>query len=505
MSLRSDLPPRLRKAMERPSGRRQIWSAQLAGVLISAYLWVAYSDQLATTTLAFGGLPAAVGGAALGGLLSCVLLFLPAATQGMRTRMPLMVAATSAFGVRGSALVPGLVLGLVQILWFAVAVHYAVEFNLRGLLAAGLIDPEDVRPPGEGGQIHGSTVYAASVLLWGIASALVATRFIRWIAALMVVYPIFIAAALSGAMLWSFPGLPVYREAAADPALGATWAEWPAFWAMTQLVFGFSATVCAQAVNWGATLRGRRDVVLSGVVGVGLASAIVATIAVLTVAGSIGRKIAPEGPEEPTSGPSAPIDLDAPDFAPAVRGRMLPEPALSPAYTLGTVYERRIGGIPGAVGLIVLGLGSLASAVYAAYSYGNRLEAIRGRPRRWAWGVVGALVAFPLMVNGLSANVPLVLDLTAGVMAPMLGILCADLLTTRSGWPGPRPGFRPGGLIGWGVGSVVGLLPIVARMGPSPGEARWLPMAVFAYLVAFVLFLGIEGVGRLRSRSEPKG
>lgn len=505
MSLRDDFPPRLRKAMARPSEQRQAWSAQLAGVLISAYLWVAYSDQLAPTTLAIGGLPAAVGGAALGALLACVLLFLPAATQGMRTRMPLMVAATSAFGVRGSALVPGLLLGLVQILWFAVAVHYAVEFNLRGLLAAGLIEPGDVRPPGEGGRIFESTVYAASVLLWGIASALVATRFIRWIAALMIVYPIFIAATLAGAMLWSLPGLPAYREAASDPALGGTWREWPAFWSMTQIVFGFSATVCAQAVNWGATLRGRRDVALSGVVGVGLASTIVATIAVLTVAGSIGREISPEPPETPPPGASAPIDLDAPLIPPSVPGRLLPEPEQLPAYTLGTVLERRVGGILGAIGLIVMGLGSLASAVYAAYSYGNRLEAIRSRPRRWAWGVIGAVVAFPLMVNGLAANVPLVIDLTAGVVAPMLGVLSADLLLTRSSWPGPRPGFRRAGLIGWGVGSVVGLLPIAARMGPVLGAARWLPMAALAYLLAFALYLGVEAGGRLRSRPSPKG
>jgi cytosine permease len=484
--------------MGHPSGDRQVWSASLAGVLISAYLWIAYSDQLATTTLAVGGLPSAIGGAAIGGVLSCVLLFLPTALQGVRTRMPMMVVATSAFGIRGSSLVPGLVLGLVQILWFSVAVHYAVEFNLRGLRSAGLIDPEELMPASGGGRIHESTVYAASVLLWGIASALVATRFIRWIAALMVVYPIFLAMALGGAMAWSIPGLPLYQEAAADPALLATWAEWPAFWSMTQLVFGFSAMVCAQSTNWGASLRGPRDVVLAGVVGVGLASTILASIAVLTVAGSIGREIAPEPPATSSAGPSSPIDLDAPLLSDPVRGNLLPDPGLTPAYTLGNVFEQRVGGIPGALGLIVLGLGSMAPAVYASYAYSNRLEAIRGRPRRWAWGVVGALAAFPLMTNGLAANVPLVIDLTAGVIAPMLGVLSADLLMTRSSWPGPRSGFRPGGLIGWGLGSMVGLLPIVARMAPVLGGCRWLPMALIAYGVAFGTFLMVEGIGTLR-------
>src|SRR5699024_3879588 len=94
-----DLSPRLRKALANPIGDRQAWSDRLTGVLIASYLWVAYPDTLATT-LAVGGLPAAIGGAALGGLLACVLLFLPAAMQGLRTRLPLMVVATSAFGVR---------------------------------------------------------------------------------------------------------------------------------------------------------------------------------------------------------------------------------------------------------------------------------------------------------------------------------------------------------------------------------------------------------------------
>ena len=500
MSGHDGLTSRLQKAMASPSEERNVWSSSLAGVLISAYLWVAFSDQLSATTLAVGGLPAAIGGAALGGLLSCVFLYLPSALQGLRTRMPLMVAATSAFGVQGSALVPGLLLGLVQILWFAVAVHYAVEFNLRGLLSAGLIAPEDIRTASDDWDIHRSTVYAASVLMWGIAAALVATRFIRWIAALMVVYPIFIAMALGGAMVWAMPGLPDYRDATANPELVPNRAVWPAFWEMTQLVFGFSATVAAQAVNWGATLRGRRDVLLSGVVGVGIASTIIASLAVLTVSGSIGKEIQAELTLEESVGFVSP--LEEPEEVLADRAKLIPPATNTEAYTLGTVFERRIGGIPGAIALIVLGLGSLASAVYACYSYSNRLEAIRRRPRRWAWGIVGAIVAFPMMINGLAANVPLVIDLTAGVLAPMLGVLSADLIRHRSGWPGPSPGYRVSGLVGWGLGVGVGVLPIIARIVPGMGPCRWLPLAVLAFLASFLLVFLVEGIASIRSRSS---
>ncbi|RUL88210.1 hypothetical protein [Tautonia sociabilis] len=506
MSPRDDLPSRLRKAMAHPTSERQVWSRSLAGVLIAGYLWAAYFDQLPSTTLAVGGLPAAIGGAGLGGLLSCALLFVPAGLQGLRCRRPMMVVATSAFGVRGSALVPGLLVGLVQILWFAVAVHFAVSFNLRGLSTAGLIAPDSLYPPGGGdGSVHRSTVYAISALLWGIASALVATRFIRWIAALMIVYPIFLGLALAGAMVWAIPGLPDYRFASSTLFAESALRPWPAFWAMTQLVFGFSATVAVHAINWGATLRGPRDVLLSGIVGVALASTVIASIAVLTVAGSLGRALAAEAAIEHNPNAIVPEEEPVDDLGPTPGlGRFDPPrlPTNPIAYQLHLVFERRIGGVAGGVGLILLGLGSLASAVYASFAYSNRLEAIRSRPRRWAWGVIGAVVAFPLMINGLAGNVPLVIDLTAGVLAPMLGVLSADLVWHRSSWPGPRPGFRTIGLASWGIGSAVGLLPILSRIVPGMDPCRWLPMALLGYLVALGSSLIAETAASSRTRSR---
>ncbi|MEW4568007.1 hypothetical protein AB1L88_09085 [Tautonia sp. JC769] len=496
----ADWPPRLQRALQNPSTVRDPWSSRVAGVLISGYLWIAFTDSIATTTLAVGGLEPAITGAALGGLLACVLLFLGPALQGLRTRQPLMVVATSAFGVRGSALVPGLLLGLIQIFWFAVAVHYAVEFNLRGLLAAGLINPRDLRAGPIGSPITQSTVYAATAMLWAVAAALVSTRFIRWIAALMVVYPVFIALSYAGAMVWSLSGLPAYRDALADPAVTARLETGPAFWGMVQFVFGFSAIVAGQAVNWGATLNRSGDVRKAGVVGVALAPTIIATIALLIVAGALGRDAIDQAPLE--SGGSSPLAGDDLGIADDSQPLLL-LPKNPDAYRLGTILETRLGGILGGIALIVLGLGSLASAVYAAYAYSNRLETIRKRPRRWAWGVVGAVVAYPLMVTGLAANVPLVIDLTAGLVAPMLGVLTADWLKHRPALPGPAPGIRLDGLLGWGLGATIGVLPVLARMIPMADAVRWLPMALFAYLAAWAVVMGGHAIRSIRGRSLP--
>jgi hypothetical protein len=269
---------------------------------------------------------------------------------------------------------------------------------------------------------------------------------------------------------------------------------------MVQYVFGFSAIVAGQAVNWGATLNRASDVRKAGVVGIGLASTIIATIALLIVAGSIGRDATDQGPEAfPSTNALVLGDPGVSEPSPAP----FPLPAGPEAYRLGRVLETRIGGIPGGIALIVLGLGSLASAVYAAYAYSNRLESIRKRPRRWAWGVVGAVVAYPLMVTGLAANIPLVIDLTAGLVAPMLGVLTADLLRHRTSWPGPTPGVRLDSMLGWGVGSMVGLSPILARMVPMAASVRWLPMALLAYAIALAIVMGPDAIRSLRGHSTP--
>src|SRR3712207_8536137 len=62
---------------------------------------------------------------------------------GLRAGRPLAVVGASTFGRAGAVLVPGLLMGVVQVVWFAVATHYAAAFCLEALAALGLIDPED--------------------------------------------------------------------------------------------------------------------------------------------------------------------------------------------------------------------------------------------------------------------------------------------------------------------------------------------------------------------------
>ena len=486
MSRSSNLPPRLAKALERPSTSREPWTAQLLAVLVATFLWAAYCDSLATLPLSVGGGGAAILGAMAGGLVGAVVLYAPAALLGLHTRQPLIVVASSTFGATGVTLVPGLLLGVVQIIWFAVAVHYAVEWNLRGLVSLGFLAESSIRAPGWGWAIPRSPVYGVTAALWGIAAALVSTRFIRWIAALMFVFPIFSVMALGGAVVSGMTGPTpgIDPTPPSDPSIPGMVAagQWIAASLSFQFVFGFIAILAIQAVNWGATLRSRRDVTFSGLVGIGLLSTIVAGMAIVTVTVTVANAD-PSFPRDrvAAAGKTA-FDGSDPSPIPATPARFSERSHLS----LGAVFEDSIGGTLGGLSLIAFGLASMAFAVYAAYSFSNRLEAVRRRPRRWAWGVIGAVAALPIMVTGLAANVPLIIDMTAAVVAPILGAITADLARLRGRWAGPAPEIRYAGYLAWSVGTVAGSLPVIGRLIPVFGPCRWWPASLLAFGFAFV-------------------
>ena len=52
---------------------------------------------------------------------------------GMQTGYPLYVVGSSTFGTAGGYVMPGILMGLLQIGWFAVATFVATDFILKGI------------------------------------------------------------------------------------------------------------------------------------------------------------------------------------------------------------------------------------------------------------------------------------------------------------------------------------------------------------------------------------
>jgi cytosine permease len=307
-------------------------------------------------------------------------------------------------------------------------------------------------------------------LAWSIAGALVGVYLVRVIAALMKVFPVFPAAMLATAMILTIKGLGDFRPSGIDPeSAGPVPQAGPHAAAMVmQLVFGFFATAGAASADWGAASRDARDVRLGGWVGVAFASWVVATLAMLTIAGALGMS------------PPAVVRVRPPSAS---------------ALTFHDVVRDRIGGRLGGVMLLVFGLASMAPAVYASHVFGHRFAAAWPRLSRLRWTLVGAVAAWPLVATGLAGRLEPIFGIMGAASAPLVGAIAADYSRTRGIWPGPRRGVNQAGLVAWAVGLTVGLLPTVAHAWGRADTWRLQPAAVLAFLAGYVVYLVLARFG----------
>lgn len=510
----SDLPAPLRNALEAEPPGRKPWQYGIAPHYISLFLWVVFFDQLARRTLAIGGLGLSVSGAATAGLLGYLFLFYPTAMLGLKTGRPLAVVASSTFGARGSAWVPGVLLGVGQVVWFAVATGFAVDFCLRGLATAGLIDPAALRPIGWRGWWFPSPIFLVTAAAWCAAIAPVGHVFVRWIGALMQVFPVVLAAMLAGTMMWAlsglFSGVAVPFPLAYDPRTAEPIVRGGprAFATMIQLVFGFTATAGLLAVDWGAASREARDVRLGGLIGVGFTPAIVATLALMSIAVAAGRGPgfeavvrAQQHMVSTVARPRVSANVDPTEILAAQRQearaelRRVGDWRMTYGHVLEASLDRRLGGAM----LILFGLGSMAPAVYAAWSYGQRFSAVFRRVSRWRWTFLGALAGFLIIATGVTSHLEEIFTVMGAAFAPVVGAIAADATLHRRGWPGPRRGVNVPGFAAWLVGLGVGLVPLLGRLHRPWRFQDVQPASVLAFLAAFATY-AVLALLRLESR-----
>ena len=427
------------------------WQTGLAPVYIGTFLWVAFFDQMGRRALPAGGLGWSLLGAASGGPLAYLLLYRQSANWGHSAGKPLDVVASSTFGVRGGSLI-GLLIGVAQIVLFAVAVGYAVELTFQGLVLGGLIDPRALRPGLVGGATLKSPLFLATALFWAVATALVSMKFVRWIAYLMQFFPIFPALMLGGAMLATLIGLRSFLPSGIDPAtpsiqLTTEEGHWRAFLLSLQWVFAFSAMAGVMGADWGSGSLSRRDVRLGGWVGVAFAPAIVATLALIAVAGFQGS----QGTNRAT-GQDRFVRSTIEDLTPA-RAPLIVAPGLdAPPFTFRAVmnggFDRRIGGLM----LLTFGLASLAPAVYSSFVFGEQFKTLGPGISRLTWTMMGTFAAWLLIVGGWFDRTEVAFNLLGGTFAPLAGAIAADYRRHWGQWPGPRAGVNLAGLIAWAIG-----------------------------------------------------
>lgn len=462
------LPASLQPATSDVPIKRRSWEHTIAPHYIGLFLWIVYFDTLGARAVPMAGIVWPFLGAAVAAVLCYQLLYYVPAVWGWRTGRPLTVLATSTFGVNGSFWLTGIVFGLAQVVWLAVATYYAVELTFDGLVAVRLLDPRYLKPVSIGAVAMKSPLFMITALTWSYAAAAVGAYLVRVIAALMKVFPIFPAAMLAMAMIFSLKGLKGFAPTGIDPQTGVA-PDHPGITAMIlviQLVFGFFATAGAASADWGAVSRDQHDVTRGGWVGVAFASWIIATLAFVTVAGVLG------------------LNAQA-----GVRGVPAPLPMLT-FHAAASQYGGRLA----AAILLIFGLASLAPTCYAAFTFSHRFAAAWPRVSRLTWTMVGTSAAFPLIATGIAGRLDVMFDLMGAIFAPMVGALAGDYTRSRGRWPGPRRGVSQPGVVAWVMGLTVGLIPIIAQAWRIPGGSRFQPAAVFAFLTSFLAYRMLAGL-----------
>ena len=115
---------------------------------LGIFVWAPFFDSLWIGDLTRFGLGWLIGRAVVGALLCYGLLFFIPASLGLRWRRPTGIVAASTFGTVGSEWITGVAVGVANIVWYAVAIDYAVDSTLLGLQSCGLIDPRQLQRMG---------------------------------------------------------------------------------------------------------------------------------------------------------------------------------------------------------------------------------------------------------------------------------------------------------------------------------------------------------------------
>jgi cytosine permease len=245
-----------------PNRNREAWYKNTAPSYAGIFLWVAFYLQLANGTISQTSVGVAVVALIVAGLLCFGLYYYAPAMLGMQTGLPLYIVGTSTFGTIGGYLIPGLLMGLLQLGWFAVATYVSTDFIMKGLNQTSEI------------------LFTIVALVWAYGLAFVAMKGISYVARaalflncvpLVMIVIVFIA---------TTSGLPDFEPPQNHPGR--------AFAAVLEIVIGFFAAAGAAGADFGMNNRGRRDIVWGGLVGISLAIVVAGALPLLSVAGVLG-------------------------------------------------------------------------------------------------------------------------------------------------------------------------------------------------------------------------
>lgn len=441
------LPNYLQAAKANPMENRGPWYKNTAPSYAGIFLSVPFMAGMAGA-LQYGSVWAAFVGLALGALFCFALYYVPG-MLGFKTGMPLYVVGSSTFGTQGGILMPGLLMGVLQIGWHAVFTYSAASFFMQAI----------------GNQAGpGSGFFWVVCGIWGLVFAFVGAVGIRWLGWLSSWIPIFPLAVILIAGFSNMGGVANFKGfeqegtlPALVPLLGL------GAYASLQSAAGFFATAGAAGADFAMNSRNTKDVVLGGFFGITVAALAAGFFAILTIAGAMGN-----------------------------------HPQLAVEAGMGTgkldVFAAFIGSI-GAVGGLskimfwVFVIACICPTGFCAFLAANSFSTMFPKLPRTGMTLAAGVVGVILAATGAAQDLVGFFSIIGASFGPIIGAMTADYLR-HGGWSGPRKGINWAGYGAWAVGFLVGILGVLPKVGFAYGLET-----LMSFIVGFSVYLILAEVG----------
>jgi cytosine permease len=420
------LPDYISKAVPNPASKRAPWYVNTAPSYAGIFLWIGFYQAIAAGTVDRASTGVAIAALAVAGLLSYALYYYVPGMLGMKTGYPLYVVGSSTFGTKGGYLMPGLLMGVLQIGWFAVGTFLAARYILSGF---GV----DAKP--------GTLPFIVIAILWGYTMAYVGVKGIQYVSRVSLFLNIIPFLMLLVVLFSTREGWVRHVPANPNPVLS--------FALLIQIVIGFFATAGAAGADFGMNNRTARDVRLGGLVGIALATLYAGALPWLSVAGA--RVLNPT--------------LQATGYDAAISS---------------------IGGFLSSAMFLLFALASIAPACICAFVAANSFSTMIPGVPRMSSTMAAVTISIVLAVTGAAANLIGFFSIVGASFGPICGAMIADYILAGRKWAGPREGINWAGYISWALGFVVGIIPFLP-VSQSMKEVSQ-PAAVYSTLTGFAVY-----------------
>ncbi len=435
-STNSDLPQYLSRAVPAPLDSRVPWYKSTFPTYAGIFLWIGFYLRLAGPTLGSANVGVCLAGLLIAGLLCFGLYYYVPAMLGMQTGQPLYIVATSTFGARGGYLIPGLLMGFLQIGWVAVNAFISATFIMNGL----------GKPT--------RSLFILIVVLWvyslgwiavlGIHYVARVAKFLNWVPLAMILI-----------VAWANrSGIAHYTVPQRHHVMG--------FLNVLTIVIGFFATAGAAGADFGMHNRNRRDIVLGGAFGIVGGVVIAGGLAILAVAGYIGR------------GAGSSYDYSA---------------AITSVGALGPVM------------FFLFAAACLVPTCFSSFIASNSFNTMLPRIPRSVSTFAALTVSVILASTGVANNLVGFFTIVGASFGPICGAMMADYFLAGRKWRGPQPGVNWAGYIAWLLGFAAGI------PDHLPGiPAAWVkadnPAVLYSFAVGFFAYLILARLGMRRPLVE---